>query len=268
MEKKKRNIKNRICAGLLALTLSGMPTTLVKAEEQIVMEEQAIQIVNQAEALEDLIRHPRLYKYVSEDGSKFKWICSMEPEIDGLKWTEETMDFDFSFESSDYIEHLNSYECPVEEYHQHLYGYSFYGMGEITKDLETYLVLKVVAKDDKEYATKITSDDSFCVKTPVIVTYSEQDYQIMKNLQLTPTFLNCMVLDLFEQRVVSGSSSDFKLLVLSVKDDGDYYTVDEKLISRNELAINANDYPYMPNALDISDTYQPKTDYKVYKKTK
>lgn len=264
--KKNKNLKNKICSGFLALVLAGTPLALVKAEEQIIQSEQEIQIMNQANALEDIIRHPHLHKYASEDASEFKWICSEEPIIDGLNWTEETMDFEFSFEASDYAKHLKQYDCPVEGYHQHLYCCLDYGMGTIPKELETFMIIRVVEDTDNEYAKKVTSFDPYYVKTPVVVTYSKQDYQMMKDLQITPSLFNCMYLDLFEKKVSRGN--DFKSLMLSINDMGEYYIVDEKLISYDELISNVIEFPYMPNALAIHDTYQPKSDYKVYKKTK
>lgn len=261
-------IRRGVFVMLLALAVACAPLALASEGEKPATDEQAAEVMRYAEALEDLIRHPKLHRYVSDDGANEKWICSLEPEIDGLKWTEETKDFDFSFEQKVYKEHLDKYECPVEEYHQHLYGFMPYGEGTVTKEQEEYLILTILSDNDIEWAKDNIDYFPYLTKSPVVMTYTEQEHHMMIKLHVWPTIFRCIESDLYMKQIADGTLSDFLLLGLSIKDEGDYYIVDEKLITCDELAFNATEYPYVPYILKFSDTYQPKTNYKVYKKDK
>ena len=87
---KKNKLKNRVFAGLLALTLAGCKPIIVKAEEELVQEEVQVQLIDMFK-VDYCGPEYAIYehKYVSDDGKEEKWLISYLPEIDGLKRTEE-----------------------------------------------------------------------------------------------------------------------------------------------------------------------------------
>lgn len=118
---KKNKLKNRIFAGLLALTLAGCKTTLVKAEDNIKYTSPVVieytGNANDYEYFEEPwsvygCEETKLHAHIYEDenGNK-KQFASESAFIDGYEWTSETVPVKYSSEE----------ECDIKEEHAHLY---------------------------------------------------------------------------------------------------------------------------------------------------
>lgn len=163
MEKKK--FKNRIFAGLLALTLAGCKPALVSAENQLVQEDVQTELIEMFKTDYE-ITSPEMgviyeHKYVSEDGKIEKWYVSYLPAIDGLKRTDE-------------IRKINSVdgrfvECDIKEEHAHLY----YNITKQSYDVPFY----------SEDAEIISNGDLF-VKELVITQIDKEALEILRKYDL------------------------------------------------------------------------------------
>lgn len=123
--KKNKKTKNKIYAGLLALTLAFNTPVLVKGEEQVVKTETQTELIQMFQTdyeITDLVcGEVTLNKYVSEDGKIEKWYSSYLPEIDGLKRTNETKIIKSAMA-------VDNEPCDIKQYHTHQYFHNSHGL--------------------------------------------------------------------------------------------------------------------------------------------
>lgn len=216
MEKKK-NIRNKVCAGLLALTLAGAPLTLVSAEEQIVSEEAQTEIQTCGLKKQFVERHA--HKYVGKDDKDFIWLMSEEPTIGDYQWTDESIKLsDYLLYIRNLLEKSNSkgnfgnyvFPCLGDDV------YALYGI----ENNEDSIFCPIKTGEDNQF------EDKFKYNRHIVIKLSEEEIEILNNLNLINIRYNHSFMRLFD--LFDMESESYLFFSVEIKDDN--YVINELVV--------------------------------------
>ena len=199
------------------------------------------------------------HKYVSEDGSKEKWICSEESSWDDLKWTAETKPIE-----EEVFRKIDNYEIPVEEDYYVVYApfHISAQKSSFSNENNTYGYGKgfdkVKISEDGKVRNLEDEYNKEWHRTPLIVKMTKEEYKMLQDSGLLK--FEEMAWG-FEEFLVDYSflaNGKNKIIAIDVDIAKDHYLVNEILTDNPYEHMGEYPYFYVMYFVDNAETYEPR----------